>query len=341
MVSSGTRKSRLLSRSRCLLLLVLLPFGLAAPSLHGQTQTTHTWNGGVETCVPPGPNAGRPTGTAECSWPSTTLTVNRGDSATYYLRLTASPTADNWWVMLRVKNSEGDVLLDGESSGGVRWVPSIGREIHQHNWNQWHSVSVRADDDAELSTLTFDHEVWDDDAECPVHDAAPVTVRVVAKDSDDGGEDGGDNGGEDNGGEDNGEDNGGEDNGGEDNGEDNGGEDNGEDNGGEDNGEDNGGEDNGEDNGGEDKDNGGEDNGEDNGGEDNGDNGGEDNGEDNGGEDNGQRRRQRRRRQRRRQRRRRQRRRQRRRRQRRRQRRRRQRRRQQRRRQRRRRHGCG
>ncbi len=234
MVSSGTRKSRLLSRSRCLLLLVLLPFGLAAPSLHGQTQTTHTWNGGVETCVPPGPNAGRPTGTAECSWPSTTLTVNRGDSATYYLRLTASPTADNWWVMLRVKNSEGDVLLDGESSGGVRWVPSIGREIHQHNWNQWHSVSVRADDDAELSTLTFDHEVWDDDAECPVHDAAPVTVRVVAKDSDDGGEDGGDNGGEDNGGEDNGEDNGGEDNGGGNGGEDNGGGNNGEDNGGED-----------------------------------------------------------------------------------------------------------
>ena len=95
--------------------------------------------------MPPVPSAGPP-GT-KCIGPS--LTVKRGESATYYLRLTESPTPNPdadpdpepllpWWVMLRVKNSEG-TLLSAELSAednGVRWVPSIGREIHEGNWDQ-------------------------------------------------------------------------------------------------------------------------------------------------------------------------------------------------------------
>ena len=45
----------------------------------------------------------------------------------------------------------------------------------------WKSFSIKAleDGDSGDKTVTFTHEVWGDDAECPVHNRAPVTIRII------------------------------------------------------------------------------------------------------------------------------------------------------------------
>ena len=45
----------------------------------------------------------------------------------------------------------------------------------------WKSFSIEAleDGDSDDETVTFTHEVWGDDAECPVHNRAPVTIRII------------------------------------------------------------------------------------------------------------------------------------------------------------------
>ena len=49
-------------------------------------------------------------GTVEVS--TSTLTVPAGTSLTYRLRLTEEPTADGWWVRVRV---DGEVRADGRA----------------------------------------------------------------------------------------------------------------------------------------------------------------------------------------------------------------------------------
>ena len=127
------------------------------------------------------------------------LTVHPGESVTYEVRLSKEPTADGWWVRIHV---------DGEVRGfngynGLKTVPSFGWEFDRNNWDQWRSIRVYAADDAVPNTqVTFTHEVWDDNNDCPIHNVGPVTVRVATVSSpppdDGGGNDGNDgNGGND------------------------------------------------------------------------------------------------------------------------------------------------
>ncbi len=133
-----------------------LLYGIGAPGVDAQNNGATPWGGTVE--VAPA-----------------SLTIRAGHSVSYRLRLTEQPTADGWWVRVR---ADGAVRADGNYQG-LSWVPSVGWEFDQDNWDQWREIRITAADDAELDTqVTFTHEVWDHTAECPVHDAGPVTARV-------------------------------------------------------------------------------------------------------------------------------------------------------------------
>ena len=154
-LSLGSRGQRLVAFA---VTLSALLSGIAAPRVHAQT----TW--GVE--VSP-----------------TTLSIDEGESLTYRLRLTEPPLADGWWVVLRVN---GSIRYDGHYRG-ISWVPSVGWEFNRDNWDTWREVRVTAlqDEDGLDGSVTFTHDVWDENADCPVKGESPVTVRVI--DDDDGG----------------------------------------------------------------------------------------------------------------------------------------------------------
>lgn len=71
------------------------------------------------------------------------LTLDQGESSSYRLRLTKQPTADGWWVRVHV---DGAVRIDGEYDANddgdvdIRWVPSVGWEFDQDNWDQWRTM---------------------------------------------------------------------------------------------------------------------------------------------------------------------------------------------------------
>ena len=106
------------------------------------------------------------------------LSVKAGESVTYFLRLSEPPTADGWWVMVHV-----DGVVWGDAGyKGLSWVPSVGWGFDQDDWNVWRGITIRADENAALSTqVTFTHEVWDHTAECPVHNVGSVTVQVTER----------------------------------------------------------------------------------------------------------------------------------------------------------------
>ena len=155
-----TRYLHLIFRCRhlwgCAVVVLVVLYGIGAPRVHAQNNGENLWRGTVE--VSP-----------------TTLTLRPGQSLSYRLRLTEPPTADGWWVMVHV---DGVVHFDGRYKG-ITWVPSVGWDFNQDNWDQWRGIVIRTDDDAELGTVTFTHEVWDHTAECPVHNASPVTVELI------------------------------------------------------------------------------------------------------------------------------------------------------------------
>ena len=126
-------------------------------------------------------------------WPGTvvvdppTLTIREGQTASYRFRLSESPSEDaddEWWVRLHI---DGQVRYDGEyyagenQSNGIEWIPSVGRELDRVDWNTWKSVSITAlqDDDDSDATIGFTHEVWDHNADCPVHSVGKVTVNII------------------------------------------------------------------------------------------------------------------------------------------------------------------
>ena len=69
---------------------------------------------------------------------------------------------------------DGVVRMDGEYKG-FSWVPSVGRVFDRNNWNQWREISIRIGEDAD-EEVTFSHEVWDHEANCPIHDVGVVIV---------------------------------------------------------------------------------------------------------------------------------------------------------------------
>ena len=150
---------------------------LVGPSHHAQSQEPYDWGGTVEVST-------------------STLTIEPGKPMTYRLRLTKQPVnlkrdgtlvcdpasvdscdASGWWVMIRVDDV---VRIDGEYKG-FRWVPSVGWEFNQDNWDKWREVSIKdsetAPDDGE--SVTFSHEVWSNDTYCPVHGVSPVDVEFI------------------------------------------------------------------------------------------------------------------------------------------------------------------
>ena len=146
---------------------------LVGPSHHAQSQEPYDWGGTVEVST-------------------STLTIEPGKPTTYRLRLTKQPVnldrdgnlvcdpslddscdASGWWVMIRV---DGVVRTDGVHNG-FSWVPSVGWEFNQDNWEQWREVSIRTPDDGE--SVTFSHEVWSNDTYCPVHGVSPVGVEII------------------------------------------------------------------------------------------------------------------------------------------------------------------
>ena len=144
--------------------LSVLLSGIVASRVHAQS----TWDGTV--AVSP-----------------STLTVKEGESVSYRVRLTKPPTEDadsNWWVMMHV---DGARRADGIYKS-IHWIPSIGREFNPDSrsgcagcWDQWQDIRIYADqdDDAKDLWVTFTHEVWDHNADCPVHGVGEVMVHVI------------------------------------------------------------------------------------------------------------------------------------------------------------------
>ena len=135
----------------------------------------------------------------------TTLRITEGESATYRVRLTKPlPFDENgmrvggWWVMAQVDGAtriDGFYDAGGDEDDDISWVPSVGWEFNSSDWpegqdeSEWREFTIRAledNDDTEDQTVTFSHEVWDQDAYCPdaLHpDRLPVvTVHITDND---------------------------------------------------------------------------------------------------------------------------------------------------------------
>ena len=138
------------------------------------------------------------------------LEIRKGETATYYLRLSKQPTSSRrcgqeemtecgWWVRVHVN---GAVRADGNYNG-ISWVPSVGWEFRPQGSSgptPWRAIHIRADEATE-GPVRFRHEVWDENGECP-DDLHPnnlpfVTVTII---DNDGGGGGGGGGGNDGGG---------------------------------------------------------------------------------------------------------------------------------------------
>ena len=160
---------------------------LAVPHAHADidstTETEKHWDGTVEVST-------------------TTLTITEGGSATYSVRLSEDPiyyrhvendgtelvpcgdASCEWWVFVHIgdqRPDDGAVDLDDDDQDDIRITPSIGREFNRSDYRQWKTIRIEAleDDDSEDQTVTFQHEVWGDDAECPIHQVGRVTVRII------------------------------------------------------------------------------------------------------------------------------------------------------------------
>ena len=164
-------------------------------------------------------------GTVEVS--TTTLTITEGTSATYSVKLSHDPIyyrhvvgnngtelvpcrqedpSCEWWVLIHVSaggngtGKSGKYDLDNDGQIDLTLIPSIGRKFDRSDYSQWKTIRIHAeeDDDTEDQTVTFSHEVWGDDTDCPIHDVGHVTVRIIDNDNTGNGGNGGngENGGD-------------------------------------------------------------------------------------------------------------------------------------------------
>ena len=73
------------------------------------------------------------------------LTIKRGETGSYRIRLSEPPIADNWWLLIF---ADGEKRSDGEYEGLI-WVPSIGWEFDQNyrdrddGWRLAHAAGHR------------------------------------------------------------------------------------------------------------------------------------------------------------------------------------------------------
>ena len=157
-----------------IILSTLLP-GTAVHQLHAQTDPPiFRWGGSVEVST-------------------STLTMREGETVSYSVRLSEQPLADGWWVFVQVDGvvyHDGVFTKPGETEPWIRWVPSVGWKTDpvpgSSDPTRWRTVSItaRQDDDDDDEFLTFTHEVWDKDTNCPefLHAVAPVQVRIIDDD---------------------------------------------------------------------------------------------------------------------------------------------------------------
>ena len=111
------------------------------------------------------------------------LEIAPGGSVSYRVRPAATqpdnatiPAGKTWWIIIRADGARRDFM----EYKGLGWTPSVGWEFTELG-GDWRTVSIRAADDAVVgTTVTIAHEIWDHEKSCPVHDAAPFTVRIVA-----------------------------------------------------------------------------------------------------------------------------------------------------------------
>ena len=161
-------------------------------------------------------------GTVEVS--TKMLTITEGTSATYSVKLSHDPIyyrhvvgnnetelvpcrqgdpSCEWWVLIHVgagRNGTGKYDLDNDGQLDLTLIPSIGRKFDRSDYSQWKTIRIHAeeDDDTEDQTVTFSHEVWGDDTDCPIKDVGHVTVRIIDNDNTGNGGNGGngENGGD-------------------------------------------------------------------------------------------------------------------------------------------------
>ena len=141
------------------------------------------------------------------------ISVAPGESVTYSVRLNRKPTETDgsplhnetveWFVMFHIN---GVRYQDGEYKD-LTLIPSIyrmftGKQDPNYpndggNWDEWKDFRIyrasyddwegRGKETSERATsVTLTHEVWDHNANCPVHRRSPVTVGIGGS-SDNGG----------------------------------------------------------------------------------------------------------------------------------------------------------
>ena len=154
------------------------------PQPLAQEQNDYTWPGTVEVSE---------VSNAETGSSTISVDLKPGETKTYYLRLTAQTVqldrdgnlvcdpgdgtacadAGGWWVRIRVDG----LTRDWGEYKGYSWIPSLGWEFDETNWDRWRSVDITAADDVE-GPVTFSHEVWANSTFCPVHGEGSVDVEV-------------------------------------------------------------------------------------------------------------------------------------------------------------------
>ena len=179
-------RGHVLRSARALLLGVLVPallMVLAAPPVIAQI---NNWGGDVLVS-------------------DSSISVAPGESVTYSVRLNQKPTetdgttlkneAVEWFVMVNING----VRYQGGEYKDLTLIPSFYRQFtgkhdpsHPNddgNWDEWKGFRIyRASyDDWEgqgketserATSVTLTHEVWDHNANCPVHRRSPVTVGI-------------------------------------------------------------------------------------------------------------------------------------------------------------------
>ena len=133
---------------------------------------------------------------------STTVTLKAGEFTSYRLRLTKPlPVVDGdrqegWWVRVHVDSA---VRIDGyydpnnpdarRDNSALSWVPSVGWQFDPDDWDlaangeplrdesKWRTIHITAHKDLD-TPVTFTHEVWDQQSNCPPDLKGLGTVSV-------------------------------------------------------------------------------------------------------------------------------------------------------------------
>ena len=181
LLARGFRGRRLLVLTT--VLSVVLSYA-GAPPVHAQTEDEErtTWTGDPNdgTVEVTDVSAGGSTCIGDADKSPLRLEIVPGGRVRYCFRLSHEALTDDWWVMIKADGNGRGAVSEGEYKG-LSWVPSIGRRVDQADSRQWKRVSIGAEDDAVVGTeVTFNHDPWEDDTFCPVHDVGIVMVRVVA-----------------------------------------------------------------------------------------------------------------------------------------------------------------